>query len=130
MIRKQILNEGSAREIARVFLEPLIRQCPQRTSLKKHLENLFGVEHRTIECFQVKAPFKMPGRFRRSATEVVQALGPRSIKRGWEIWVRVDAKRFHGVDVEVVRRGGQESAWFILDQVEFSRILKHLKKVK
>ena len=130
MIRREIFEEGSAKEIASVLLEPLLRRKPRPITAKRWLERLWGVEHREIRSFLVTSPFTMPGKLRVSATEVVQGRGQRRIKAGWTLWTRTDEKNFERVDVEVARKGGQETEWFVLDQIEWVRIKGNLEGLK
>lgn len=127
--RNHPLDEGSLQEIMDFFVEPLIKHKPAQLDLLRWLEEIvFLTDERVIQSFKVVRPFKMPGLFRIIPSKPIQGFGPRSVFAGSVIWVRRDVTTPY-YDVEAFIGQGKKEVVFMLDEDEWSYVVRHLEPI-
>jgi hypothetical protein len=127
---KQIFEEGSIKEIYRLFILPLNQYKPPEYNLQHWHNELFGNDVRTLTPYRVKAPFKMPGLLYERPFIKVQGIGYRDVKEDQELMVRFDLERNNEIDVEYFGGQGQREQVFCLSNEEWSYIRQFLQKMK
>lgn len=110
-------------EIARIFLRPLLANTDYENA-KEYLEELFGVDTRSIKRFKIKSPFEMVGQLYRRAEYPDKGYIRTKASKG-HILVRRDERLPHIIEVEFLDRRSDETR-FRIGKKEWKRIQKFL----
>lgn len=119
-------NEGSMKEIYRLFFAKLTYMKPHEMSLQAFHEELFDTKNRDIVMYDVMKPFKMPGLYLVAPNVKIQGIGYRDIPTKTVVYVRTDS-RVDTVEVEAFAGPGKRAQVFSLTLNEWDFVQKHLR---
>lgn len=125
--KKPLLPKSPAEKIFRYFLAPLSRFKVPEIDMGMHWDCLFNAGSRHIYVFKAKKTFDLPGLYYLAGNVKVQGVGPRHVKRGEYLFVRVDATDPNHIDVEHSIRN--EEHVFALNSSEWGWIKLNLTPV-
>lgn len=120
-------SKTAINKIMNWFLKPMVKLCPDEMSEKVWLEFLFDVENRSIKRYYVKAGFTIPGYFKAAPLKLIQGMGPRFVRNGSIMWVRIDKKNPDQIDCEVNTGKGNNDRVFVLTNREWVKIKRNLE---
>lgn len=126
--RPRPMDEGSLREIHRLFIQPLLDKKPERMTEDEWLNHIF--HHHTSDIVQYVAlkPFKLEGLFLAAPLMPVQGLGYRQVKRGQTLMVKHDHKNPDGVLVEYFGGQGGADQVFQLTASQWEWVKLHVRE--
>lgn len=117
-LRQASLNEGSARIIARLFFQPLLKELPDKYSIREKMDILFGSKYREItECVALR-DFTIRGILITPDGETSSSSSKRTVKAGQKLFVRRDMRDKGRIDVEVMLND-EDSRVFILNPFQY-----------
>lgn len=129
-MRKNPYDEGYLKQIAELFIKPLLMYKPKQLSLKEYLKQLFHVDTRTIHKYRVKRKFKMPGLYLERPGVKIQGIGHRDMKSKMMLWVRRDSTELDKIHIEFNGGVGNKDQVFELDYREWISIEPYIRKLR
>lgn len=128
--RPEPMDQGSMKEIFRLFFAPLMAYKPNAMESREWMEYLFHLRDRDITRYEVKRNFIMPGLLLAAPLTAIQGIGYRRIKAGTEMYVREDISMPDVVHVEVQAGHGSPIQVFQLTRSEFEWVGLKIKEAE
>jgi len=124
---KRQMRSKSFRQIANLFIGPLVLNKPKRYSYHQFLSKIFCLKTRTIKQYQVKASFDLSGALQVAPLLVVPGRGHTIIRKDALILVRHDTTMPEKYELEHTCTPGRKPQVFELTLLEWAVIQEYIK---